>query len=489
MSVDPGHRLGGRYELQTLIAVGGMGEVWVAHDELLDRNVAVKVLREQFLGDEGFLQRFRTEARNTASLSHPGIAAMYDYGEDSGSGYLVMELVEGAPLSDLLARHGSIPADRAMTILAGTARALHAAHVTGMVHRDVKPGNILILPDGSVKITDFGISKLATAQALTAEGMVMGTAQYLAPEQAGGARATSASDLYSLGVVGYEMLVGYRPFTGSTALEIAMAHVDQTVPPLPTDLPQPATSLVMRLLSKDPTGRMRTGAAVARAAERIVPTLPQHPPLPVTPPWLADDGDLPRPASTDHVLVSRESGVISLHEDLPRRSDVRSSSRPDVDSPLTRRLSSHRDPHDPSREVDHNTGALSAPVETPSTDTHAIPSRRTTPATTRAEAHRPSLLRRIQRSLFTGPFEIPHWLVFVALAGVLVVFMLLGIAVAKSIWSPAISDDSISIIDRRPGGERIWSSHEIILLGSLGTNGAESLRISTELPPTATKEL
>lgn len=113
MSVDPGHRLGGRYELQTLIAVGGMGEVWVAHDELLDRNVAVKVLREQFLGDEGFLQRFRTEARNTASLSHPGIAAMYDYGEDSGSGYLVMELVEGAPLSDLLARHGSIPADRA----------------------------------------------------------------------------------------------------------------------------------------------------------------------------------------------------------------------------------------------------------------------------------------------------------------------------------------------------------------------------------------
>ena len=191
---------------------------------------------EEFAGDRSFLERFRTEARNSAALSHGNIAALYDYGEQDGSAYLVQELVVGEPLSDLLEREPVLEPRRLLPILAQTARALHAAHEAGVVHRDVKPGNILIGRGNRVKITDFGVSLAQDQPTMTATGMVMGTAQYLSPEQAVGRPATPLSDLYSLGVVAYEALAGKRPFTGPTAVDIAVAHVNDPVPPLPTSV-------------------------------------------------------------------------------------------------------------------------------------------------------------------------------------------------------------------------------------------------------------
>ncbi len=270
MRPTTGTALGGRYRLDRQIAVGGMGEVWVAHDLSLRRDVAVKVLREEFAGDAAFLERFRTEARNAASLSHPNIAATHDYGEQSGSSYLVMELVTGEPLSDLLERRPVLPEATLLPILAQTARALHAAHLAGLVHRDVKPGNILLGPGGRVKITDFGVSKAPDQAPMTATGMVMGTAQYLSPEQAVGRPATPASDLYSLGVVAYEALAGHRPFTGPTAVDIAVAHVNTPVPPLPPTVSRPVADLVMRLLSKDPADRPPSAGALARSLDALV---------------------------------------------------------------------------------------------------------------------------------------------------------------------------------------------------------------------------
>ncbi|NTW38652.1 MAG: protein kinase [Cellulomonadaceae bacterium] len=261
--------LGGRYRLVSQIAVGGMGEVWVAHDESLKRDVAVKVLREEFAGDAGFLERFRTEARNSAGLSHPNIAALYDYGEQEGSGFLVMELVLGEPMSDLLDREPILPTRRLLPILAQTARALHAAHVGGVVHRDVKPGNILLARSGRVKITDFGISMATNQVPMTASGMVMGTAQYLSPEQAIGRAATGASDVYSLGIVAYEALVGHRPFTGPTAVDIAIAHVNTAVPPLPDHIDPALSALVMRMLAKEPEQRPRSAASLARTLDTM----------------------------------------------------------------------------------------------------------------------------------------------------------------------------------------------------------------------------
>src|SRR5665648_733941 len=274
MKPAEGVALGDRYRLVSRIAVGGMGEVWVAHDESLARDVAVKVLREEFAGDEGFLERFRTEARNSAQLSHPNIAQLYDYGEQEGSGFLVMELILGEPLADLLDREPVLPTRRLLPILAETARALHAAHVAGVVHRDVKPGNILLERSGRVKITDFGISTAINQVPMTDSGMVMGTAQYLSPEQAIGKAATAASDIYSLGIVAYESLVGNRPFTGPTAVDIAVAHVNTPVPPMPAEIDPELSALVMKMLSKDPEERPRSAASLARILDEMADRTP-----------------------------------------------------------------------------------------------------------------------------------------------------------------------------------------------------------------------
>lgn len=268
-----GLRLGGRYELRSRIAVGGMGEVWACEDLALGRRVATKFLRPELAGDARFLTRLRAEARTSAPLTHPNIAALYDYGEDDGAGYLVMELVAGEPLADVLAREHVLAPDALLPILAQTARALHAAHMNGIVHRDVKPSNILLTPDGRVKITDFGISVPAASAGLTASGTVFGTAQYLAPEQAVGRPATPASDIYALGVVAFEALSGRRPFTGRTLTEIATAHVNDPVPDLPDFVAAPVRAVVGRMLEKDPERRPRSAASLARTLERIAKEL------------------------------------------------------------------------------------------------------------------------------------------------------------------------------------------------------------------------
>ncbi|RKS80339.1 serine/threonine-protein kinase [Motilibacter peucedani] len=265
MTLSEGSLLGSRYELRVLLARGGMGEVWRAVDTRLGREVAVKVLHSAYAGDSDFHERFRAEARNTAAFSHPGVAQVYDFGEADGTPYLVMELVAGEPLSTVLDRQGAIGVPRTLDVLAQTARALEAAHAVGVVHRDVKPGNLLVTPDGTVKVTDFGIARAADALPLTATGTVMGSAPYLSPEQAHGRAATAASDVYALGVVAYECLAGHRPFVGETAVDVAAAHAQDAPPPLPPAIPTPLKELVLAMLGKDPAARPDDRAVAERA--------------------------------------------------------------------------------------------------------------------------------------------------------------------------------------------------------------------------------
>ncbi|SDN26547.1 serine/threonine-protein kinase [Allokutzneria albata] len=280
-----GQLLADRYRLGRRIAVGGMGEVWEAADTRLDRRVAVKVLKAELCGDAEFLHRFRSEARMTASLNHPGIASVHDYGETAAvpdgpedTAYLVMELVEGEPLATILAREGRLAAERTLDVLEQAGEALQAAHERGFVHRDVKPGNILVTPAGKVKLTDFGIAKAADAAPVTRSGMVMGTAHYIAPEQALGSEAEPASDVYSLAVVGYECLAGHRPFLSDNAVTVAMMHIRDVPPPLPPDVPHHARALVEATLVKDPWQRYRSGGEFASAVAAVRAGLPLPPP-------------------------------------------------------------------------------------------------------------------------------------------------------------------------------------------------------------------
>jgi eukaryotic-like serine/threonine-protein kinase len=274
--LSSGQLLVDRYRLARRIAVGGMGEVWEAADTRLDRPVAIKILKPELCGDAEFLHRFRTEARTTASLNHPGIAAVHDYGETAAvpdgpeeTAYLVMELVEGEPLAAILARGGRLGTERTLDVLGQAAAALQAAHERGLVHRDVKPGNILVTPGGKVKLTDFGIAKAADAAPVTRSGLVMGTAHYVAPEQALGGEAEPASDVYSLAVVGYECLVGQRPFLADSAVTVAMMHIRDAPPPLPPGVPPGVRALLDATLVKDPRQRYRTGGEFAAAVAAV----------------------------------------------------------------------------------------------------------------------------------------------------------------------------------------------------------------------------
>jgi eukaryotic-like serine/threonine-protein kinase len=259
--------LGGRYRLGERIARGGMGSVYRAVDENLGRQVAVKVLRGELADDPTFLERFRREARAAAALSHPGVAGVYDYGELGGSAFIVMELVEGETLAERIAATGRLPFTEAFAIGEQVARALAAAHAHGLVHRDVKPANVLLGPGGA-KVTDFGIAKAATSATLTRTGMVLGSANYVAPEQAQGDDVGPAADQYSLGCVLFEAVTGRTPYTGANPVAIATQHVSSPVPDPRADLPglpAPAADLIRRALAKHPADRFPSATALADA--------------------------------------------------------------------------------------------------------------------------------------------------------------------------------------------------------------------------------
>lgn len=305
-----GVRLGGRYELRSRLGVGGVGEVWLAHDLSLHRTVAAKVLRPELAGDDRFLHHLRTEARTTASLTHPQIAALYDYGEDDdGAGYLVMELVTGEPLSAVLAREGRLRPDVVLAVLVQATAALRAAHLAGVVHRDIKPSNILLTRDGRLKITDFGVSAGGGASTLPPRGTLVGTAHYLAPEQVLGHAAAPASDIYALGVVAYEAAVGRLPFTGRDLVAVANAHVTQELPPIPDDVPRPVADLVRQMLEKDPRRRPRSAADLAARLEVVLEEF--------------ESAGGPRPGGTD---VPR--GAVAAGERDPSESQLETAALP-----------------------------------------------------------------------------------------------------------------------------------------------------------------
>jgi serine/threonine-protein kinase len=254
-----------RYRLDTRIATGGMGEVWRATDTNLGREVAVKLLKDEYADDPSFRARFEVEAQHAGALHHHNIATVYDYGAGDGRPYLVMELVDGQPLSALLRPDTPMDPDAVRELLTQAADGLAAAHAAGIVHRDVKPANLLVTPDRQVKVTDFGIARAAEGMGLTQTGEVMGTPQYLSPEQAQGQTATPASDVYSLGVVAFECLAGHRPFRADTAVATALAHLREPVPDLPDSVPADLAAVVHRAMAKLPQDRFADGAALAAA--------------------------------------------------------------------------------------------------------------------------------------------------------------------------------------------------------------------------------
>ena len=266
--------LGGRYQLVEPLARGGMASVWIAQDPVLSRKVAVKILREDLAADPDTRARFRYEAIAAARLNHPNIVATYDTGDDDGTAYIVMELVDGPTVRDLIRADGPLPTREVLRIGMQMAAALEAAHRAGLVHRDVKPANVLVPRAGPVKVTDFGIAKAVDADDLTRTGTVMGTARYLAPEQVNGKPADARTDVYALGLLLYEMLCGKPPFGGDTDVATAMARLTTTAPPIRhqrPDVPAALDDLVHRCLARDPARRFASAADVRAALAVIRP--------------------------------------------------------------------------------------------------------------------------------------------------------------------------------------------------------------------------
>lgn len=297
--------IGADYQLQWVIGHGGMSTVWLADDVRNDREVAIKVLRPEFSDNVEFLSRFRNEAEAAESIDSENVVATYDYRELEDNGrkfcFMALEYVRGESLADLLAREGALDEAMALDVLEQAAHGLSIIHRMNLVHRDIKPGNLMITQNGQVKITDFGIAKAAAAVPLTRTGMVVGTAQYVSPEQAQGLEVEAASDVYSLGVVGYEMLAGKRPFSGDSSVSVALAHINQAPEALSTSISAPARELIGITLRKDPTTRYVDGNEMALAVSAV--RLGKRPPQPQSA-ALAGVAPEPSPTASTEMLAN-----------------------------------------------------------------------------------------------------------------------------------------------------------------------------------------
>ena len=329
--LEAGDVLGGRYALTAPIAAGGMGDVWEATDEVLGRAVAVKVMRADGVDGAAFTARFRDEARNAAGLHHPHIASVFDYGEQGERAWIVMELVPGHTVSDLLREQGALPADDVRRIVGQSALALGAAHAAGVVHRDVKPSNIIVTPDGRAKLTDFGISRSDDSAGHTLVGEVLGTPDYISPEQALGQAASAASDLYALGVVTHEMLTGVRPFDRGAPVATARAHVNDEAPPMPASVPEDLRDLVAACLLKDPGQRPADARAVGMTLLGAAAADPSGMPsaagsestalLPVAEPTAALTAALDEPTGAMDPIADEPTGAMGWAWDEPAPPD------------------------------------------------------------------------------------------------------------------------------------------------------------------------
>lgn len=320
--------IGEDYELRWIIGRGGMSTVWLAVDHTdpdNPREVAVKALRPEFSNAPEFLSRFRNEAAAAESLDSDNVVRTFDYREvpdPSGTVFcfIVMEYVRGESLADLLAREGSLEESLALDVLEQAAHGLAVIHRKGLVHRDIKPGNLMVTEDGATKIADFGIAKAAEAVPLTRTGMVVGTAQYVSPEQAQGKEVTAASDVYSLGVVAYETLSGRRPFTGDSSVSVVLAHINNPVPALPNYVSPQTRELVTTALRKDPAGRYADGDELALAVSAV--RRGEYPPQPKSA-GLAGRAPEPSPTATTEALASvAQPTTVRPQAPGPRRADV-----------------------------------------------------------------------------------------------------------------------------------------------------------------------
>ncbi|MCU7827038.1 serine/threonine-protein kinase [Kitasatospora sp. DSM 101779] len=357
--------LGGRYTLTDRVGVGGMGEVWRADDGVLKRQVAVKIMQPGLLEDRSFTERFRREARILATLRHPGIVHVHDYAEPGGESdqqiaYIVMEFIDGRPLNSVLAAEGPMVPARALGILADALDALHAAHRQDIVHRDLKPSNLMVRSDGGVTVTDFGIAHAMAGTKITTTNSVLGTALYIAPEQADGKPTTPLCDLYSIGVVCFELLTGRLPFTGETVLEIVLKHIQQPPPRLSDEFPRAVRDFVATALAKDPAQRFPDAGAMAAAARAAAarpgagqavrePTVFATVPEPV--PREAPQAETPRPAPAEPqqrrrsrlivpivipVVISAGVGSVVLVEQAPWQSRAQGAGQqPSVTAPVS----------------------------------------------------------------------------------------------------------------------------------------------------------
>ena len=300
--------LGNRYEIGRLLGAGGMADVHEAFDHVLGRRVAIKVPHPQLARDPVFVARFKREATLAASLTHPGIVAVFDTGQDGDTSYIVMEYVEGATLAALLHAEAPLPPFRAAELVAEVCGALGAAHAKGLIHRDIKPGNIMCTPEGRMKVMDFGVARmLASSMTLTESAGIVGTAKYMSPEQAQGVPVDARSDLYSLGVVLYECLGGRAPFDGDSPVVVASRHVWATPAPLrelQPDVPPALEAVTYRAMAKDPEERYQNAAEFAEDLERARSGRVVAPPPPF--------GVAPEPGTAAAVLADHLAGATSL---------------------------------------------------------------------------------------------------------------------------------------------------------------------------------